>query len=133
MPSSILCKNASSLMRLIISVMNNDSEVSKYTRCLAKIEPKPDTEFSLYEGRIVGRILTLEDEKRIVQEWKMNDWSVSSTVEITFKVYDEDGCKVEIKQTGFPSNVDSRKLEDGWMSQIIKPMSTICGYPLEDD
>ena len=53
-------------------------------------------------------------------------------LEISFKDR-EDSCKIEIKQSNIPANQNLKKLEDGWMQQIFKPMSLICGYPIEED
>ena len=54
-------------------------------------------------------------------------------VEITFKERDDDACKVEIKQTRIPWEQDLKKLVEGWKSNIFRPMSMICGYPIEED
>jgi hypothetical protein len=54
-------------------------------------------------------------------------------VEILFKERDEDGCKVEIKQSGIPWDQEIKKLIEGWKNNIFKPMSLICGYPIEDE
>jgi len=71
--------------------------------------------------------------KRIKEQWKFDNWKEFSSVEITFKERDEDGCKVEIKQDGIPADQDLKKLVEGWKSNIFKPMSLICGYPIEED
>lgn len=65
-------------------------------------------------------------------EWAFSSWKETSIVEITFKDR-EDSCKVEIKQIGVPFEQNIKKLEEGWMNQIFKPMSLICGYSIEDD
>ena len=66
-------------------------------------------------------------------DWKIGDWTQYSQVELTIRDNDEDECTLTIKQSNLPAGVDKQKLEDGWKSQIITPMSKICGYPIEDD
>ena len=45
----------------------------------------------------------------------------------------KDGCKVEVSQSNIPDKMDVSKLELGWRDQIFRPMSKICGYPIEED
>ena len=40
--------------------------VSAYTRCLAQIKPEEGSDFSLYDGFIQGKIVTLEKDAKIV-------------------------------------------------------------------
>lgn len=74
-----------------------------------------------------------EPNKKIKQEWKFDSWKTFSVVELTFKERDEDGCKIEIRQTGIPWEQDIKKLVEGWKGNIFRPMSMICGYPIEED
>lgn len=52
------------------------------------------SEFSMWEGDIVGRILEIEEQKQIVQEWYFGDQEEQSIV--TIKFFPQGGGKVQI-------------------------------------
>jgi activator of HSP90 ATPase len=116
---------------VIYKALLDEFDMSKTTRTKAQITPKVGGTFNLYEGRIQGEYTKLEENKTIEQKWKMNDWADHSNVVMTFVDYEEDSeCEVIIKQTGLPSNIKPDFMKQGWMSQIFRPMSLICGYPI---
>lgn len=100
----------------------------QYTRARAEIENKEGGNFSMLDGKIQGKFLTLRPGQYIKMDWKFNDWSNFSNVEIMFEDPDEDECEMTIIQTNFPS-AEKAKLEGGWRHHIIEPMSQILGYP----
>ncbi len=59
----------------------------------------------------------------------MNNWSKHSKVVITLSDYDDE-CTLQLKQTDIPSDVDLGFLKNGWISQIFRPISLLCGYPI---
>jgi len=51
-----------------------DSEVhSKFTGASAKIDPKVGGEFTAWDGSLEGKTLQLENDKKIVQQWRSNE------------------------------------------------------------
>eukprot|EP01015_Nassula_variabilis_P016545 TRINITY_DN2541_c0_g1_i9.p2 TRINITY_DN2541_c0_g1~~TRINITY_DN2541_c0_g1_i9.p2 ORF type:complete len:142 (+),score=54.64 TRINITY_DN2541_c0_g1_i9:28-453(+) len=119
--------------QVIYNALLHPMEVSKFTRTLAKISKEIGSEFSLYEGKIVGTIEELVENQKIVQKWKMNDWPNYSQVVINLIEREEDECIVEVIQTQLPNSIDVSKLEAGWRDQIFRPLSSICGYPMDQD
>jgi len=118
--------------KVLYAALLDPMELSKATRCLAKIDGKVGGEFNLLEGKIQGSILELDEGKRIKETWKLSDWPSFSEVELTFKDF-EDGCYLKLVQTKIPSVQDAKSLKSGWKSFIFKPLSEICGYTLEED
>ena len=59
----------------------------------------------------------------------MNNWPSFSKVEITFSDYDDE-CTMNLKQVQIPSDVDLAFLKNGWIGQIFRPISLLCGYPI---
>lgn len=52
-------------------------------------------------------------------EWKFNDWTSYSIVELIFQDPEDDECDLVLNQTKIPNGVTKDKLEAGWKHQII--------------
>ncbi len=61
----------------------------------------PDTEFSFWEGDIVGKNIAFETNKKIVQQWYFGDDDEPSIV--TIKIHEnKKGSSLEFVQTNIP-------------------------------
>lgn len=60
-----------------------------------------DTEFSYWDGDIVGKNITFEPDKKIVQQWYFGDDSEPSIVTIKLHA-DKKGTSLEFVQTNIP-------------------------------
>jgi activator of HSP90 ATPase len=78
----------------------------------AEMSTEPGSEFSLWEGSILGKNLEFETNKKIVQEWYFGDQPEKSIV--TIKLHPaEDSTSVELKHTNIPDE-DYEDIVDGW-------------------
>lgn len=79
-----------------------------------KVEMKavPGTEFSLWDGSIVGKNLEFEPGKKIVQQWYFGDQPDESIVTIKLHAHDQ-GTSVELRHTNIPDD-DFTDITDGW-------------------
>lgn len=78
----------------------------------AVMSEEPGSEFSLWEGSIVGKNLEFEKDKKIVQEWYFGDQQERSLV--TIKLHpDSSGTSVELRHTNIPDE-DYDEIVDGW-------------------
>lgn len=79
----------------------------------AKIGTEPGSEFSLWEGDIVGHMIEVEDQQRIVQEWYFGPQEEQSIV--TIKLFPQGGSKVQVDV--FHTNIPDDAFDDiveGW-------------------
>ena len=61
----------------------------------------------------------------------MQEWKSFSNVVIELADYaDDDECVMKVTQTNLPDGVNKNDLRNGWLHQIFKPMSMLCGYPI---
>ena len=61
----------------------------------------------------------------------MNDWKHFSEVTIELTDYtDEDECEMRLVQKEIPEGINKLDLKNGWINQVFKPMSILCGYPI---
>jgi activator of HSP90 ATPase len=78
----------------------------------AEMSTEPESEFSLWDGSIVGKNLEFETNKKIVQEWYFGDQQEKSIV--TIKLHpSSDGTSVELRHTNIPDE-DYNDIVDGW-------------------
>ncbi|MBK5279631.1 MAG: SRPBCC domain-containing protein [Bacteroidia bacterium] len=73
---------------------------------------EPGSEFSLWDGSIVGKNLEFVDGKKIVQQWYFGDQSAESIVTIILHRH-QDGTSVELKHTNIPDE-DFNEIVEGW-------------------
>jgi activator of HSP90 ATPase len=74
--------------------------------------PEPGTEFSLWDGSIVGKNLEFEPGKKIVQQWYFGEQAEASIV--TIKLHpDSKGTSVELRHTNIPDE-EYDSIIDGW-------------------
>ena len=75
--------------------------IQLWTGAEAEFIEEPDTEFSFWEGDIVGKNISFETNKKIVQQWYFGDDSEPSIV--TIKLHeDKSGTSLEFVQTNIP-------------------------------
>lgn len=78
----------------------------------AIMSTEPDSEFSLWEGSIVGKNLEFEENKKIVQRWYFDEREDNSIV--TIKLHnDAQGTSLELNHTNIPKE-DYDNLVEGW-------------------
>jgi activator of HSP90 ATPase len=92
--------------------LTTEATIQLWTGDKAEMVAEPGTEFSLWDGSIVGKNLEFEKDKRIVQQWYFGDQPEDSIVTIKLHQHD-DGTSVELKHTNIP-DADYDDIVDGW-------------------
>lgn len=78
----------------------------------AVMSTEPGSEFSLWEGSIVGKNLEFVPGKMIVQEWYFGDQKEKSIV--TIKLHEhKKGTSAELRHTNIPDE-DYKDIVEGW-------------------
>lgn len=70
------------------------------------------TEFSLWDGAIVGKNISFEEGKSIVQQWYFGDQEEASIVTIKLHA-DKKGTSVELRHTNIPDE-EYDDFVEGW-------------------
>ena len=96
----------------IYLALTNPATIQLWTGSEAEMSTEPDSEFSLWEGTIVGRNIAFEESKRIVQEWYFGDQEEESIVTIKLHPHKQ-GCSVELLHTNIPDEV-YEEMVNGW-------------------
>ncbi len=92
--------------------LTNPLTIELWTGEKAEMTTAPGSEFSLWDGSIVGKNLEFEEGKKIVQEWYFGDQEEKSIVTI-FLHPDKKGTSVELTHTNIPDKEYS-DFAQGW-------------------
>jgi len=87
-----------------------------------EISDKVGSPFALFGGHIVGRQIELVANERIVQAWRVADWTPGVYSIVKFELTDHDsGTKIVFDHTGFPQG-KAQHLAAGWSAQYWEPL-----------
>ena len=89
-----------------------ESTINLWSGDKAQMKAEPGTEFSLWDGSIVGKNLEFELGKKIVQQWYFGDQPEESIVTIKLHAHDK-GTSVELRHTNIPDE-DFDDIVEGW-------------------
>lgn len=92
--------------------LTNPNTLHLWTGEEAEMSTEPGSEFSLWEGSIVGRNLEFEEGKKIVQQWYFGDQKEESIVTIKLHLHDK-GTSAELRHTNIPDEAFDEIVE-GW-------------------
>jgi len=78
--------------------------------------------FTLFGGHIVGRHIELVSNQRIVQAWRVVDWSPGAYSIVKFELTEQDSrTKIIFDHTGFPEG-KAQHLAEGWAANYWEPL-----------
>jgi len=86
--------------------------IQLWTGDKVEMKAEPQTEFSLWDGSIVGKNLEFEPSKKIVQQWYFGDQTEESIVTIKLHPHAH-GTSVELRHANIPDD-DYDDIIDGW-------------------
>lgn len=92
--------------------LTNPIAIELWTGEHAEMSTQPGSEFSLWNGAIVGKNLAFEEGKKIEQEWYFGNQAEPSIVTILLHPHKK-GTSMEVKQVNIP-NHDFEDIVDGW-------------------
>jgi len=89
----------------------------------AKIDSVAGGTFSLFDGHIIGRILELVPDQRIVEAWRVVDWPAGVYSIARFDLNAEGkGTRVIFEHVGFPGGLKEH-LSVGWQQHYWDAMT----------
>ena len=86
--------------------------IQLWTGEVAEMSAEPDSEFSLWNGSIVGKNISFDESKKIVQQWYFDSQDIASIV--TIKLHEHKlGTSAELLHTNIPDEAYEEMVE-GW-------------------
>ncbi|TLX71988.1 ATPase [Labilibacter sediminis] len=96
----------------IYAALTNPFTIELWSGYKAKMSQEPGSEFSLWDGDIVGKNLEFEENKKVVQQWYFGEQEETSIV--TIKIFEQKNhCQVELVHTNIPEE-DFEDICEGW-------------------
>lgn len=92
--------------------LTNPATIHLWSGEPAEMSTEPGSEFSLWDGSIVGKNLEFVESKKIVQQWYFGEQEKESIVTIILHA-DKEGTSVELRHTNIPDE-DYEDIVDGW-------------------
>ncbi|MCC9165731.1 SRPBCC domain-containing protein [Pontibacter harenae] len=92
--------------------LTNPNTLQLWTGEAAEMSTEPGSEFSLWEGSIVGKNLEFEEGKKIVQQWYFGEQAEMSVVTIKLHPH-KYGTSAELRHLNIPDE-DYDDIVEGW-------------------
>ena len=92
--------------------LTNPLTIELWTGEAAEMSTEPGSEFSMWEGSIVGKNLEFEEGKKIVQQWYFDGQPDASIVTIKLHA-DKSDTSAELKHTNIP-DAEYDEFAEGW-------------------
>jgi activator of HSP90 ATPase len=87
-----------------------------------EISPQVGGAFTVFGGHIVGRHIELIPRERIVQAWRVVDWSSGVYSIVKFELKDQGSyTKILFDHVGFPAG-QGQHLAEGWTANYWEPL-----------
>ncbi len=96
----------------VYMALTNPVTIRLWTGEPAEMSTEPGSEFSLWDGSIVGKNLEFVPGKKIVQQWYFGDQEADSIVTILLHPHKK-GTSVELRHTNIPDS-EYEDITDGW-------------------
>jgi len=98
---------------------------SKFTGAPAKVSRKVGGEFSAFGGSLSGKIIELVADKKIVQEWRADDWPAGHFSHASFSLKKvKGGTQLSFYQSNVPAK-HYKGIKQGWIDYYWKPMKAM--------
>jgi activator of HSP90 ATPase len=101
----------------VYAALTHEGTIQLWTGDKVEMSTVVGSEFSLWDGSIVGKNLAFEEGKKIEQQWYFGEEGEPSIV--TIKLHNDKGItSLEVRQTNIPDE-DYEDIIDGWNNQYI--------------
>lgn len=101
----------------VYRALTTETTLHLWTGAPARMAAEPGTEFSLWDGDIIGKNISFEPGKTIVQQWYFGEENPESIVTIKLHPHKQ-GTSMEVRQTEIPAEAYA-DIVDGWRSVYI--------------
>ncbi|MBX0332566.1 SRPBCC domain-containing protein [Pontibacter sp. HSC-14F20] len=96
----------------VYAALTNPNTIQLWSGDPAEMSTEPGSEFSLFEGNIVGKNMEFEEGKMLVQEWYFGEQADKSIVTIKLHPH-KHGTSAELRHINIPDE-DYDDIVEGW-------------------
>lgn len=105
---------------IVFAGLTNPNTIKLWTGEDAVMSTVPGSEFSLWGDSIVGKNISFEEGKKIVQQWYFEGEPLDSIVTITLHP-DKKGTSLEVRHTNIPEDAYD-DITEGWDESYMKSL-----------
>lgn len=103
--------------------LTNEATIMLWTGDKAEMKAEAGTEFSMWDGSIIGKNIEFEESKKIVQQWYFDDENEATPSIVTIKLHKHNqGTSLELRHTNIPDEAFN-DISEGWdqsyMAELI--------------
>lgn len=110
--------------------LTTEATIQLWSGDKVEMKPEPGTEFSLWDGSIVGKNLEFEKDKKLVQQWYFGEQTEASIVTIKLHPHAQ-GTSVEVRHTNIP-DADYDDIAEGWTHTYMGSLQEFYDGELEE-
>ena len=100
--------------------LTNPATIRLWTGEVAEMSTEPGSEFSLWEESIVGKNISFEEGRKIVQQWYFGEQEEESIVTITLHPHKQ-GTSAELRHTNIPDE-EYDDIVEGWNDSYFRSL-----------
>ena len=110
-----------------VTLLSDAAKSMRLGKTPTQIDPTPGGLFVLFGDYILGRIVELVSDTRIVQAWREKTWPDGVYSIVTIALSDDgNGTKLAFDHTGFPKGA-GHHLSIGWFENYWEPLRKYLG------
>lgn len=106
----------------VYTALTNPFTIELWTGDPAVMSTAAGSEFSMWDGSIVGKNLEFEENKKIVQQWYFDGQPEMSVVTIKLHPAAHNSTSAELRHINIPDD-DYNDLVDGWDASYFGPLA----------
>jgi activator of HSP90 ATPase len=114
--------NISATPQEVYTALTNPLTIELWTGDQAVMSTEPGSEFSMWDGSIVGKNLEFEEGEKIVQQWYFDGQPETSVVTIKLHPASNHSTSAELRHTNIPDK-DYDSFADGWDNSYFGPLA----------
>ena len=110
----------------VFSAWLDSEQHSDFTGGKARIENEVGSEFTAWDDYISGKVLEIEEGKRVLHSWRTIEFSQddeNSILEVLFEDTANGNCKITINHSNLAKG-GGEKYNIGWEENYFQPMRT---------
>jgi activator of HSP90 ATPase len=102
----------------VYAALTNPLSIQLWTGEAVTMSTEPGSEFSLWDGSIIGKNIEFEQDKKLVQQWYFGDENPESIVTIKLHYDKGNSTSLELKHSNIP-DADYDDIVEGWNHAYI--------------
>lgn len=101
----------------LYKALTNPATIQLWTGEKAEMSTEPGSEFSIWDGSIIGKNLEFEENRKIVQQWYFEGQEEASIVTLILHPHKQ-GTSLELRHSNIPDEA-YEDMVDGWNTSYM--------------